>query len=245
MITSVQNEKVKQWRKLQKQRDREKAGAFLIEGYHLLEEAKQSGAAILEIIVEQDKEIPKQCHDYPITMVSKSVFAHVSQTETPQGIAAVVAMSAPPDITGHHVLLVDAVQDPGNLGTIIRTADAAGFDAVVLGEGTVDLYNGKVIRATQGSLFHVPVVRRNLTEMTDLLKADGFEIWAAALKQANIYNQLKVPDKTALIVGNEGAGIHANLLEAADRSVTIPIHGKAESLNVHVAAGILMYYIRG
>lgn len=244
MITSVQNIKVKRWRKLQKRREREKAGAFLVEGYHLLEEAKQSGATILEIIVEQNKEIPEQCNDAIITVVNKSVFSHISQTEAPQGIAAVVAMGPSIDVMGNYVLLIDAVQDPGNLGTIIRTADAAGFDAVVLGEGTVDLYNDKVIRATQGSLFHVPVLRANLVETVDRLKTVGFHIWATALDQAKIYNQVEVTEKTALIVGNEGAGVHSKILEAADTIVKLPIQGKAESLNVSVAAGILMYYIR-
>src|SRR5699024_2471965 len=116
--------------------------------------------------------------------VSKQVFKEISQTERPQGIAAVINMESPQPKEERYVLLLDAIQDPGNLGTIIRTADAAGFSNIILGRGTVDLYNDKVIRATQGSLFHIPIVQKDLTESIPRLKESGFSVWATTLQRA-------------------------------------------------------------
>ncbi|SFD59552.1 RNA methyltransferase, TrmH family [Lentibacillus persicus] len=241
MITSLQNEKVKQWTKLQKRKDRNKFGKFLIEGFHLIEEAYQSGWRINEIIIEDDVHKPSWFSQYPIINVNKKVMQHITMTETPQGVAAIVEMKELQIDREAKMLLIDAIQDPGNLGTIIRTADAAGFDAVITGSGTVDLYNDKVIRATQGSLFHIPVLSANLVEKIPELQADGFTVLASALENACSFKAVRVPDKIALILGNEGAGVREEIIRQADNSVKIPIYGKAESLNVSIAAGILMY----
>ena len=244
LITSIQNEKVKAWRKLHKKKGRIEANAFLLEGSHLIEEAWKSDQHIVEIIAEASFKLPAWSMDYPVEIVNAQVFKQISQTSTPQGIAAVVGMRDNNKITGNQLILIDAVQDPGNLGTIIRTADAAGMDGVILGKGTVDVYNDKVIRATQGSIFHLPVYEADLLlELADLKKS-GFEIWATALQNAETYNQLAIPEKVAIILGNEGAGIEEALLQAADQLVNIPIYGKAESLNVAIAAAILMYQIK-
>lgn len=244
MITSTQNNQVKMWKRLQRKRERLKTGTFLVEGYHLIEEAFKSNWNVQEIIVKENTNIPPWCTKEMITIVTAQVFAHISQTTTPQGIIAIIKMNKYAEtITGNQVLLIDQVQDPGNLGTMIRTADAAGFSAVILGEGTVDLYNDKVIRSTQGSIFHIPIYQANLLEEISILKKEGFTIWAAALEQAKMYQDAIVKEKTALIVGNEGAGISQSLLHEADTIVKIPIYGKAESLNVSVAAGILMYHV--
>lgn len=244
IITSIQNNKVKQWRKLYKRKERLKTNTFLVEGYHLVEEAKKSGWEIREIILVENKDIPTWCQHFSVFLVSESVLKHISQTETSQGILAVIEMKETPLQKNNHVLLLDAIQDPGNLGTIIRTADAAGFGAVILGEETVDVFNDKVIRATQGSLFHIPVISAKLEDMIEELKEVGFTIWASTLEKATYYDELDVPKKVALILGNEGAGIRQVLLEQADTCVKIPIYGKAESLNVGIAASILMYYIK-
>src|SRR5699024_7380004 len=144
-----------------------------------------------------------------------------------------------------NLLVVDSLQDPGNLGTMIRTADAAGFEAVILGDGSVDLYNEKVIRATQGSIFHIPVFQFDLITNIPVLKQEGFRIWASALSGATSYNVLTPAEKNALVIGNEGAGVSDEVLLLADYQVKIPIYGKAESLNAGIAAGILMYYMAG
>lgn len=245
LITSVKNEKVKNWRKLHNRKERTKAGTFLIEGFHLIEEAIKSNWDVLEIILQEDVSLPAWKCDAPTVEVAENVFQHISQTKTPQGIAAVVRMKNSHEINGDLYLLLDRIQDPGNLGTIIRTADAAGFDAVMLGEGTVDLYNDKVIRATQGSLFHIPIIQESLPTEINKLKQEGFRIWASALTNSKDFHTLKPTSKVALILGNEGAGIEGTILELADEIVKIPIYGKAESLNVSIAAGILMYHLKG
>lgn len=245
MITSTKNEKVKAWKKLHRKKERMETESFLIEGFHLLEEAYTSGWQINEIIVREQVELPEWTAPFPQEMVSEGVMKEISQTITPQGVVAVVQMKSLDIPAGNHLLLVDQIQDPGNLGTIIRTADAAGFDGVLLGKGTVDLYNDKVIRATQGSLFHLPVVEVDLKAVIPSLKEEDFVIWATALQGAKHYNEIAVPNRVAIILGNEGAGVQEELLEYADLKVKIPIFGKAESLNVAIAAGIFMYYVKG
>lgn len=243
VITSTQNNQVKAWKKLQTRKEREKTGSFLVEGFHLIEEARASNWKIKEIIVREDVEVPSWCEEQSAIVVSDIVFQQIAQTNTPQGIIAVIKMKQHNDFTGNHAIMIDRIQDPGNLGTIIRTADAAGFSAVILGKGTVDLYNDKVIRATQGSLFHIPIIHSDLLEEIEILKEKGFSIWATALQHSEVFTEIPNPKKTALILGNEGAGIHEDILQVADSIVKIPIYGKAESLNVSIAAGILMYHL--
>lgn len=244
MITSVQNNRVKQWKRLHTRKGRMKSGTFLIEGDHLLEDALSSGWKVKEIILQEGIEFPFSLKDIQITHVSEGVFQHIAHTQSPQGIIAVVAMEQNVIVTGDKILMVDQVQDPGNLGTMIRSADAAGFSAIILGEGTVDIYNDKVIRSTQGSIFHIPVIQANLMDKIKKIKQIGFTIWATALEDAIDYDQMDVQEKIAIIVGNEGAGIQEKLLRKADHLVKIPIYGKAESLNVSIAASILMYDVQ-
>ncbi|MEI3606010.1 RNA methyltransferase [Pseudogracilibacillus sp. SE30717A] len=241
MITSIQNEQVKNWRKLHKRKFRMKMKQFLIEGFHLIEEAFNSGWEIETIIVQEGVQPPDWMSDDGIVFVDKRVFREITQTESPQGIAAIVGMQSFEVQIENFILLVDAVQDPGNLGTMIRTADAAGFSQIVLGTGTVDVYNDKVVRASQGSIFHIPIVQASLDETITRLKQENYTIWASALRNAMNYKEAKIEGKVALIVGNEGAGISEEILQMADKIIKIPIYGKAESLNVSVATGILMY----
>lgn len=242
MITSTQNNKVKQWQKLKKRKNRMKTNTFIVEGFHLVEEAFISDWKVLEVIVTEDTDLPDRLLEMEVTTVSAHVYNALTETQTPQGIAAVVEMQQPVREQHNKLLLVDAMQDPGNLGTLIRTADAAGFDGVVLGKGTVDLFNDKVIRATQGSLFHLPIYEADLSEEIKLVQEEGFEVFASSLDNAEDYSSVIIPAKVALLVGNEGAGVDTKLISQADKCVIIPIYGKAESLNVSVASGILMYH---
>lgn len=244
MITSVQNKQVKEWRKLHQGKHRYETSQYLIEGFHLIEEAHKTNQPIDTVIVEEGINVPISIDDYDVVTVSEQVFKAISQTETPQGIAAVVRMQEVEIEHKKYVLLIDAIQDPGNLGTIIRTADAAGFSKIVLGRGTVDLYNDKVIRASQGSLFHIPIVQSDLSEAIPRLQAEDFTIWATTLDNAKNYRDITPSEKTAILLGNEGSGVHERYIDLADELVKIPIFGKAESLNVGIAAGVLMYYIR-
>lgn len=148
-------------------------------------------------------------------------------------------------LVGKKFLLMDAVQDPGNVGTIIRTADAAGFDAVILGRGSADLYNPKVIRSTQGSHFHIAVIEADLSEWLFRLHDEEIPVYGAFLDEtAASYDQISRKDSFAIMVGNEGNGISKDLEQHIQHKVYIPIYGKSESLNVAVAAGILMYALR-
>ncbi|SHN06568.1 TrmH family RNA methyltransferase [Gracilibacillus kekensis] len=243
MITSVKNEKVKNWRKLRKKKERDLQNQFIIEGFHLIEEAHKSSWQIVEIIHQEGVECPKAWLHYPLFKVTDNVMAAISETKTPQGIVAVVNKKNNDEKVVNRALMVDRVQDPGNLGTMIRTADAAGFDTVILGHGTVDLFNDKVIRSTQGSLFHLNVYEADLVGEMERLQQLSITIWSTGLENASNYHELDVPDKIAIIVGNEGSGVNRTLMTKADQNVMIPIYGQAESLNVSIAAAILMYEV--
>ncbi|WP_337018039.1 RNA methyltransferase, partial [Oceanobacillus massiliensis] len=180
MITSVKNEKIKALKKLHKRKERTNSGTFIVEGFHLLEEASKSDWTIVEIIAQEDIKLPDWTEAYRVERVSGNVMAYISQTPSPQGVLAIMEIKEPKDRNGDHFLIIDSIQDPGNLGTIIRTADAAGMDGIIIGEGTVDLYNDKVIRSTQGSLFHIPIYHAELKEEVEVLKQEGFSVWATA-----------------------------------------------------------------
>lgn len=247
-IESPQNSLVKYWKKLATTRkERDRSGEFLIEGFHLVEEAIKNESEILNIIVREDVDIPSSWNIDNIYMVevTAQVANEFAETEHSQGIFAQVkqpTVSKEEQSKWTKLLLVDAVQDPGNIGTMIRTADAAGIDAVILGKGCADPYNPKTVRSTQGSIFHIPVVRGDLSEWIDSLKEKAIPVYGTALENAVLYHQVKKEGKFALVMGNEGSGINSDILAKTDANVIIPIMGKAESLNVAVATGIVLYY---
>ena len=247
IISSTKNEKIKELAKLQTAKGRKKAGLYLLEGEHLVEEAIKEKAPIELIVISSNR-----MEDYQylleqtvvqILVVSQDVFQKLSMTETTQGILTIVKIEnqIEPPCSGR-IIVLDAVQDPGNLGTIVRTADAAGFDAVVLGTGTVDLYNDKVIRSMQGSHFHIPVFQADLREYLSALKNQGVEVAVTALhRDSKDYSILQGKSDIVIVVGNEGQGVSSEVIELADVVVTIPMFGKAESLNVAIASALLMY----
>lgn len=247
-IESPQNSLVKYWKKLATTRkERDRSGEFLIEGFHLVEEAIKNKSEILNIIVREDVDIPSNWNidNIYVVEVTAQVANEFAETEHSQGIFAQVkqpTVSKEEQTKWKKLLLVDAVQDPGNIGTMIRTADAAGIDAVILGKGCADPYNPKTVRSTQGSIFHIPVVRGDLSEWIDSLKEKAIPVYGTALENAVLYHQVKKEGKFALIMGNEGSGIDSDILAKTDANVIIPIMGKAESLNVAVATGIVLYY---
>lgn len=247
IISSTKNEKIKELAKLQTAKGRKKAGLYLLEGEHLVEEAIKEKAPIELMVVSSNR-----MEDYQhlleqavvdVLVVSQEVFQKLSMTETTQGILAIVRIEnqTEPPYSGR-IIVLDTVQDPGNLGTIVRTADAAGFDAIVLGTGTVDLYNDKVIRSMQGSHFHIPVFQTDLREYLPALKEQGVEVAVTALhRDSKDYSFLQGKSDIAIVVGNEGQGVSSEIIELADVVVTIPMFGKAESLNVAIASALLMY----
>ncbi|MFS0656985.1 TrmH family RNA methyltransferase [Bacillus sp. 179-C3.3 HS] len=244
-IESAKNTNVKQWKKLHTKKERTKTGRFLVEGKHLVEEALKSGI-VKELMVTSPQMLPADIESsVELYELSEEAFSAMTETETPQHIAAVCTFPAFEEKKYERVLLLDAVQDPGNLGTLIRTADAAGLDAVILGDGTVDAFNGKTLRSAQGSHFHLPILKQTLQQTIPAFKERGIPVYGSALKEAKEYRSVTAEGPFALIVGNEGAGIDPEILQMTDQNLYVPMYGKAESLNVAVAAAVLVYHLRG
>lgn len=249
-LTSTKNAVVKQLKKLHSSKGRKESGQYLLEGEHLYMEAKKANVHIKKMIVTQnflDRQTERDFitegeHIYAVT---EEVMKVISQTQTSQGIVCVldiVEKQLPNNFHGKFVLL-DEVQDPGNAGTIVRTADAAGFDGVIFGTGSVDVYNDKVVRSMQGSHFHIPLYQNDLNEVIDQYIQKNIPIYGTALnKDACDFREVPVTDFLGLLLGNEGKGISKSFLSKTSQNLYIPILGEAESLNVAVAAGILMYH---
>ncbi|MFC4321026.1 TrmH family RNA methyltransferase [Litchfieldia salsa] len=249
-IESIKNPLVKEWKKLQTRKERERTQSFLIEGFHLVEEALGYPDRVTQIIISENAEMPSrwELNDITIIVVTDEIMKEICDTETTQGIAAVCKKVDSHDLNmdkpSPRFLLIDAVQDPGNLGTIIRTAEAAGIDAIFIGEGTVDIYNSKVVRSTQGAIFHLPIIKGNLHEWIRRLKERNIPVYGTALQNAVPYQEVSSKGSFALIVGNEGNGVAKDLLVETTQNLYIPIYGKSESLNVAIAAAILVYHLR-
>lgn len=250
-ITSKKNMQLKNWRKLKTAKGRQQAQRYLIEGWHLVEEAIANEAGIETVIVSEAnvgtfyETFPSLAA--PVEIISDFLVEEIAETRTSQGVFAVLRLPEVDETwepTANKYLLIDSVQDPGNLGTMIRTADAAGFDGIILGEGTVDLFNDKVVRATQGSLWHLDIQMMPLEKAISLLKAKGIAVLATALHQNALdYRRVEFDEgKVAIVVGNEGNGVQASILDLADQLIYIPMHGQAESLNVAIAAAVLMFH---
>lgn len=249
-IQGVKNPLIKELRKLQQKKYREKEGRYLMEGFHLVEEALKAKAPVELLLVthkgltEWEEWLDQQSvNQY---LVSDEVMKSLSDLPTPPGIMGVLTKTeaGEVDFTGRWLLL-DRVQDPGNVGTMVRTADAAGFDGVVLGHGCADLYSTKVLRSTQGSQFHLPVVQRALPEVIEAFRSQKIPVYGTELNEAaKGFQEVAPTANVALVMGNEGQGVAPEILALTDQNLYIPIYGQAESLNVGVAAGILMYHFR-
>lgn len=246
-IESVQNSLVKHWKKLGTTRkERDKFAEFLVEGFHLTEEALKKKELIKSLILREGVDIPAdwEVDDVPQYSITAQVAKEISETEHSQGI---FAHCAQPEFTEaeeqswNKLLLIDAVQDPGNVGTMIRTASASGIDAVVLGKGSADPYNPKTVRSAQGANFQIPVVRGDLLEWVVALQKRSIPVYGTALHNATPVHEAESREQFALLVGNEGSGVDPILLQQADQNLVVPLYGKAESLNVAVATGILLY----
>ncbi|WP_374285287.1 TrmH family RNA methyltransferase [Lactococcus sp.] len=241
MITSKDNKKIKETKKLLTRKGRKQAGNYLIEGFHLFNEALAAKAELVEVFVSSDKtdKLPKGI-DFIET--SPEVLKNLSETGTPQGIVAVVKNTAPAAFTLNKILILENVQDPGNVGTMIRTADAAGFDAVITTEDTADIYSPKVMRSMQGSNFHLSVLTgQSALDVYSEMKEAGLPLLVTTLSaESSDYKKLSY-DRFALVMGNEGNGVSELAVGQSDKLVHIEMPGQAESLNVAVAAGILMF----
>ncbi|ERS92792.1 RNA methyltransferase [Staphylococcus simulans] len=245
-ITSPQNTKVKQANKLKKKKERDKTGLLLVEGTHLIEEAVQSQLSVKQLFVVEPERFDAQLIEAAEEAfhINFKVAESLSGTVTPQGIFAVIEK---PEVASHiaeakQVLLLDRIQDPGNLGTLIRTADAAALDLIVLSPGTADAYQDKVLRSSQGSVFHLPIVTQPIEEFIN--QFDG-PVYGTALEDAVNFNEEDAQSSFALLLGNEGQGVDSALLSHTTKRLTIPMYGAAESLNVAIAGSILIYKLKG
>jgi len=249
-IMSTKNPLIKEWKKLHKKKERQQQQRYIIEGFHLVEEAVQAKQKIEALVFNQrgQKEWGPWLQKQPaelLVFVSDDVLHQLSELPTAQGILAIVAMPQVSELPSTHGgwLLLDNVQDPGNVGTMIRTADAAGLAGVILGEGTADIYNTKVLRSMQGSNYHLPIIRYPLVEVMKIFAENKVPVFGTALDDRALPFTQQVSVKSyGLLLGNEGSGVAAELLEKTTANLYIPMKGQAESLNVAIAAGILMYH---
>lgn len=241
IITSKANNVVKKAKKLQQKKYRSES--YLIEGWHLFEEALASQARILRIFALAEYEERLAAFSQTI-FVSPEILSDLADSKTPQGIVAELAFeeqNIPEKLEGAYLFLED-VQDPGNVGTIIRTADAAGYQGVFISSHSADIYNLKTLRSMQGSHFHLPIYRVSREDMLTLARQNDLQILASTLSEDSLdYQKVEKNENFLLVMGNEGQGISQEITDAADVLVHISMKGQAESLNVAVAAGILMF----
>ena len=238
LITSLNNEHIKEILKLKEKKYRDLSNTFLIEGRHLVLEAYRE-KKIVELILEQDELFPL---DTNTLYVSSSVMKKLSDLSTPSNVMAVVEKLDEKPI-GEKILILDNIQDPGNLGTIIRSAVAFNFDTIVLSPKTVDLYNPKVVRSTQGMMFHTNIIIREPVKFINELKKEGYKIVGTKVTNGVDVRESKTYSHFALIIGNEGKGMSEELSELCDEYLYIKMNDQCESLNAAVAASILMYEI--
>ena len=242
IITSKANSVVKNAKKLHQKKYRK--SAYLIEGWHLFEEAVQAGVTIEKVFALESYR--DQLAAFPQTIwVSEEILLDLADTQTPQGIVAVIQKEEVglPDLHQGKYLFLEDVQDPGNVGTMIRTADAAGFTGVIVSDKSADIYSLKTLRSMQGSHFHLPIYRMPLATFVEEAKKSDLPILATTLsRESKDYRELSSLENFVLVMGNEGQGISSVMAESADQLVHIGMKGRAESLNVAVAAGILMFY---
>ena len=243
IITSKANSVVKNAKKLHQKKYRK--SAYLIEGWHLFEEAVQAGVTIEKIFALESYR--EQLAAFPQTVwVSEDILLDLADSQTPQGIVAVVQKEevGQVDFSQGKFLFLEDVQDPGNVGTIIRTADAAGFTGVIVSDKSADIYSLKTLRSMQGSHFHLPIYRMSSQALLKETKEAAIPVLATTLSTDSVdYRELPSIENFVLVMGNEGQGISPLMVESADQLVHISMKGQAESLNVAVAAGILIFHL--
>lgn len=231
-ITSIHNDNVKYWVSLKNKKIRDKERKFIVEGDHLIEEARKNN--LIEYIIS--------CVDENADFyVTKEIMEKISDQKSISYNAAVVKF-IPEDSVNGNVIILDNLQDPGNLGTIIRSSVAFNIDTIIISDTSVDLYNPKVVRSTEGMIFNLNIIRRNLEGIIPVLKNLGYKIVGTDVNEGiDVRNISK--EKVAIIIGNEGNGMSENVKEMCDEFINIKINKSCESLNAGVAASIIMYEV--
>lgn len=253
IITSTSNEQIKKIIQLkEKAKARRTTKTFTVEGIKMFSEIPENELVDTYVSESFEKENKEVLAGNKYQLVSDSVFKKISDTVTPQGILAVVkqkSYTVEQIIEGRNkekscIVVLDRLQDPGNLGTIVRTGEGAGISGIIMSSDCADIYNPKVIRSTMGSIFRVPfAVVEDLPKAVEMLKNSGIVTYAAHLK-GELYNSGTLNDDCALLIGNEAKGLSEEVSEKADKLIKIPMEGKVESLNAAVATAILMYEAR-
>lgn len=261
MITSGQNAQVRFIKSLKKRKFREENACFFTEGLRSVCEGLLSGADVRLLVLSESftrsafyaelRKVTDSMENFSaesvLLPVSDGVYREITDTETPQGIGAVFAMKRVSRVRGDSIILLENLQDPGNMGTIIRTADAAAFDGVICTKGCVDVYNPKVLRSTVGSVFHIPILQpargsdMDTVQIVQTLRRDGYTLYAAHPSGKNSCFEEPFEGKSVIVIGNEANGISSEMLACCDKLLTIPMPGKAESLNASVAAALMIY----
>lgn len=240
IVTSLENKEIKRISKLSSKKYRELEKEFIVEGEHLVEEAYKKGL-LKKIILLENEDIKI---DTEKLYVSYDVMKKISSLDTPPKVIGICHLLKE-KMVGSKVLVLDGVQDPGNLGTIIRSSVAFNIDTVILSKNTVDLYNSKTIRATQGMMFNLNIIRCDIKEAIQQLKKKGYFIYSTDVEKGMNVKKVKRKEKFALIMGNEGNGVSKEVKNLSDISLCINTNKKVESLNVGVATSILLYELGG
>lgn len=237
VITSLNNEHIKELNKLKEKKYRDQTNTFIIEGEHLVYEAIKK-ELVKEIIVLEGEDFYSD--SVKITYVSKEVMKKLSSMDSYPNVIGICTKKEEEQIKGN-ALILDDLQDPGNLGTMIRSAVAFNIDTIVLSPRTVDLYNPKVIRSTQGMLFHINIIVKDLEEIIKELKQNNYKIYGTKVDNGKNVKEINTKDKYALVIGNEGNGMSEKVSNLCDEYLYIKMNTRVESLNAAVAASILMY----
>lgn len=245
LITSKENETIKEIRKLKEKKYRKEK--FLVEGIKMLKEAIEEKVAIEQIILKQGIKLDIDISKYKVMEVTETIFNTLTDVVTPQGVLAIINKENKKEIdfTSNYIIALDGIQDPGNMGTIIRTLDSANLNQIVVSKNTVDGYSPKVVRATMGAIYRVKIIEvENLAETLTKMKKSNFQIVTTSLKAKESIYDVKY-NKKVVVIGNEANGVSKEVEQIADYKVKIPMMGKTESLNASVAAGIMIYeYVR-
>lgn len=238
VIASLDNDKVKYYYKLQNKKYRDINNEFIVEGEHLVLEAYKTGV-LKEVLLEEGEVLPLDVEQVEVT---KDILKKISTLNSPPKMIGLCEKKIDTTI-GRRILILDEIQDPGNMGTIIRSAVAFNIDTIVIGDNTVDVYSPKVVRATQGMLFHVPIVFYSIDKLIPILKKLKIPVYSTYVKYGEEVKNLSKQEKEsfALIIGNEGNGVNPKYLEKSDKFIYIPMNEVVESLNVAIATSIILY----
>ena len=238
IITSLNNPTIKEISKLKNKKYRDLTNTYLVEGDHLVEEAYKNNL-LTKIILLEDTICN---YDIEKIYVTKEVMKKLTELDTPNKIIGIVKKNTPLPI-GNKILILDNIQDPGNLGTIIRSSVAFDIDTIVLSPNTVDIYNPKVIRSTQGMIFYTNIITLELKEFINEIKTKNYTIFGTNVRNGKNIKEITLPEKFALVLGNEGQGVSKEIESLCDDNIYIKMSLKCESLNVSVATSILLYEV--